>query len=48
VEMAWSIIDPILDYWEKHPVNSLPTYPAGSWGPQEANKILDGDHTRWR
>src|SRR2546423_2054017 len=48
VEMAWSIIDPLLDYWDKHPVDSLPTYTSGSWGPQEANKILDGDHTRWR
>ena len=48
VEMAWSIIDPVLDYWDKHPVESLPTYPAGTWGPGEANSLLDGDHTRWR
>ncbi|HET9635320.1 MAG TPA: glucose-6-phosphate dehydrogenase [Gemmatimonadaceae bacterium] len=48
VEMAWSIIDPVLDYWDKHPVESLPTYPAGTWGPAEANSLLDGDHTRWR
>jgi len=48
VEMAWAIIDPLLDYWAKHPATSLPTYPSGSWGPEEANKILDGDHTRWR
>ena len=48
VEMAWTIIDPVLEYWQKHPVPSLPTYAAGSWGPAEATKILDGDHTRWR
>ncbi|MFN2635670.1 MAG: glucose-6-phosphate dehydrogenase [Gemmatimonadaceae bacterium] len=48
VEMAWSIIDPVLDYWDKHPAKSLPTYPAGSWGPKEADELLDGDHTRWR
>jgi glucose-6-phosphate 1-dehydrogenase len=48
VEMAWSIIDPVLDYWEKHPSGSLPTYPAGSWGPKEADALLNGDHTRWR
>ena len=48
VEMAWSIIDPILEYWDKHPATTLPTYPSGSGGPEEANKILDGDHTRWR
>jgi glucose-6-phosphate 1-dehydrogenase len=48
VEMAWSIIDPVLDYWSKHPVESLPQYAAGTWGPAEANTLLDGDHTRWR
>jgi glucose-6-phosphate 1-dehydrogenase len=48
VEMAWSIIDPLLEYWDRHPATTLPTYPSGSWGPAEAAKILDGDHTRWR
>jgi len=48
VEMAWSIIDPVLEYWDQHPATTLPTYPAGSWGPAEAIKLLDGDHTRWR
>ena len=48
VENAWAIIDPVLKYWNEHPDKSLPTYPAGSWGPEEANKLLDGDHTRWR
>ena len=47
VEMAWEIIDPVLDYWDKHPDTPLPTYAAGSWGPKEADKLLDGDHTRW-
>ena len=48
VENAWAIIDPVLKYWNEHSEKSLPTYPAGSWGPEEANKLLDGDHTRWR
>jgi glucose-6-phosphate 1-dehydrogenase len=48
VEMAWSIIDPILEYWETHPVKQLPSYVAGSSGPVEAISLLHGDHTRWR
>ncbi len=48
VEMAWEIIDPVLDYWDKHPDTELPTYPAGSWGPKEADELLDGEHTRWQ
>ena len=48
VEMAWSIIDPLLDYWERHPVESLPQYAAGSWGPVEADRLLAQDNARWR
>jgi glucose-6-phosphate 1-dehydrogenase len=48
VEMAWEIIDPVLQYWDQHQDAPLPTYPAGSWGPKEADQLLDGDHTRWR
>lgn len=48
VENAWRIIDPLLSYWEKHPVKKLPEYPAGSWGPAEANELLRGVNTRWR
>jgi glucose-6-phosphate 1-dehydrogenase len=48
VEMAWEIIDPVLQYWDQHQDVPLPTYPAGSWGPKEADQLLDGDHTRWR
>jgi glucose-6-phosphate 1-dehydrogenase len=48
VEMAWEIIDPVLQYWDQHQDVPLPTYPAGSWGPKEADELLDGDHTRWR
>jgi glucose-6-phosphate 1-dehydrogenase len=48
VEMAWSIIDPVLEYWNQHPTEKIPTYPAGTEGPVEAIKLLHGDHTRWR
>jgi glucose-6-phosphate 1-dehydrogenase len=46
--MAWEIIDPVLEYWDKHPETPMLAYPAGSWGPKEADQLLDGDHTRWR
>ena len=48
VEMAWSIIDPLLDYWERNPVESLPQYAGGSWGPVEADRLLAQDNARWR
>jgi glucose-6-phosphate 1-dehydrogenase len=48
VEMAWSLIDPVLQEWEKNPVDQIPTYPAGSWGPKEAEALLAKDGARWR
>ena len=48
VEMAWSLIDPILQQWEKNPVESIPTYPAGSWGPGEADALIAKDNASWR
>ena len=48
VEMAWSLIDPILKEWEKNPVEKIPTYPAGSWGPAEADALIAKDNAAWR
>ncbi len=46
VDAQWSIIDPILDSWaDKSP--RMATYEAGSQGPPEANRLLDGDR-EWR
>jgi glucose-6-phosphate 1-dehydrogenase len=46
VEAQWRIIDPILDNWEKSDA-PLPTYPAGSAGPDEANTLMEPGH-HWR
>jgi glucose-6-phosphate 1-dehydrogenase len=46
VEAQWRICDPIVQAWEADP-GPLPTYPAGSQGPPEADLILrPGD--AWR
>ena len=47
VEAQWRICDPIVRRWENTP-GPLPTYDAGSQGPEAAaNELLDGDD-RWR
>ena len=48
VEMAWRIIDPLLDYWNKQDSDPLPKYPSGSAGPKEADELLAQDKVRWR
>ncbi|MDB4915325.1 MAG: Glucose-6-phosphate 1-dehydrogenase [Gemmatimonadetes bacterium] len=48
VEAAWKIIDPLLNYWSEHIASPMPTYPAGSWGPAEADRLISLDGARWR
>jgi glucose-6-phosphate 1-dehydrogenase len=38
VELAWGLITPIIEAWKKQPAPHFPNYPAGSWGPKEADK----------
>jgi glucose-6-phosphate 1-dehydrogenase len=47
VEMAWSIIDPILQTWETHQTPPLAGYKPSTWGPAEADVLLAKDGRRW-
>ena len=48
VEASWSVVQPILDVWQALPPRNFPNYPAGSWGPWEANDLLERDGRQWR
>jgi glucose-6-phosphate 1-dehydrogenase len=41
VEMAWRVIDPLIEYWTATSHDDIPTYAAGSWGPQESDRLLN-------
>jgi glucose-6-phosphate 1-dehydrogenase len=49
VENAWAFIDRIEHAWH-HSANPPPLafYPAGSWGPKEADELLERDGRNWR
>ncbi len=47
-EAAWKIVTSILDGWAAHPVTHLPMYEAGSWGPKEADELLERGGRDWR
>ena len=47
VEMAWGLIDPIIEAWETHQTPPLSVYEPGSWGPIEANALLTKDSRNW-
>jgi glucose-6-phosphate 1-dehydrogenase len=48
VEAGWSVIQPILDVWRALPARVFPNYAAGSWGPAEAEELLERDGRSWR
>jgi glucose-6-phosphate 1-dehydrogenase len=48
VEAAWKLIDPLICYWEEHAEAPLATYPAGSWGPREADALIAECGGKWR
>jgi glucose-6-phosphate 1-dehydrogenase len=48
IETGWKIVTPILEEWEHNPQAPVPTYAAGSWGPKEADELLQRDGRRWR
>jgi glucose-6-phosphate 1-dehydrogenase len=48
VETAWSIVDPIREFWASLPVTESELYPAGSWGPQAADALLATRGHTWR
>jgi glucose-6-phosphate 1-dehydrogenase len=47
VDWAWRVVDPVLKLWATER-DFIHSYPAGSWGPQEANRLFDRDDQVWR
>jgi glucose-6-phosphate 1-dehydrogenase len=45
-EGAWSILEPVMRAWAES--EEIPTYPAGTWGPEEADELLRRDGREWR
>jgi glucose-6-phosphate 1-dehydrogenase len=48
VDAAWRVVDPLLQFWESHKPKRMPTYAAGSWGPREADELIEQDGVEWR
>jgi glucose-6-phosphate 1-dehydrogenase len=48
VEAGWAVVQPILDVWKALPPSTFPNYPAGSYGPREADEMLAREGRRWR
>ena len=47
VEVAWSIIDPILAAWQSPAAPPLETYPIGDWGPPSSDEWMKAQGREW-
>jgi glucose-6-phosphate 1-dehydrogenase len=48
VEACWSFLMPVLLAWQENPDITLYGYPAGTWGPIEANTLFTEPGEDWR
>lgn len=48
VEVAWALMTPFLEGWQRSGIERLPQYEAGSWGPDEADEWIRRDGRAWR
>jgi glucose-6-phosphate 1-dehydrogenase len=47
IEAAWTFLEPVLEACRPPHVRELPTYPAGTWGPRQADALIQADGRRW-
>jgi glucose-6-phosphate 1-dehydrogenase len=48
VEEAWKFVDPIQKAWKKNPDMKIYGYPAGTWGPDVADDLIEEKTIKWR
>jgi glucose-6-phosphate 1-dehydrogenase len=48
VEKAWELVEPILVEWKNNQRHKIYGYPAGTWGPEHADSLIEGKHITWR
>ena len=48
VEISWKFLEPILKVWENNDDIPLYGYPAGTWGPDVTDKLIEEENLTWR
>ncbi len=46
-ETSWRIVDSIIDAWKNMPADTVYPYKAGTWGPPEADDLIEKDGRHW-
>lgn len=47
IEASWKIIDSVTNAWPQMPSENVHPYAAGSWGPKEADELIERDGRAW-
>ncbi|HET9402398.1 MAG TPA: glucose-6-phosphate dehydrogenase [Candidatus Acidoferrales bacterium] len=48
VEVAWGVVQPVLDVWAALTPRNFANYGAGTWGPKESDELIERDGRHWR
>src|SRR5450631_4806972 len=48
VEAGWCVVSPVLVVLKPLPPRNFPNYAAGTWGPKEADDLMERDGRHWR
>lgn len=48
VVAAWRLFTPVLEQWETERNVRFPNYESGTWGPEEADRLLEQSGRHWR
>ncbi len=47
IEEMWGVVDPINERWESNPPPDFPNYRAGTWGPSDAERLMQQEGRSW-
>ncbi len=45
---SWKLLTPILDWWKERPLVKFPNYVSGTWGPEEAECMIQRQGRQWK
>jgi len=47
IEAMWTVVDPIIKRWEEKEPEDFPNYEAGTWGPVQAEQLVQQEGRTW-
>jgi glucose-6-phosphate 1-dehydrogenase len=48
VFQSWQLLTPLIEVWKETAAVHFPNYSAGTWGPAEANALIEKEGRKWR